>query len=64
MFEPEAYKALNDGFVKIDGIKYKITKHPRGWCEGCCFYDDVRPCPHLAHKICSTGGVVFSPMNE
>lgn len=58
MGEPEAYKALEEGYIRVDGKVYNMEKQPQGWCDGCCFYNmDV--CPSIAKKVCCTGGVIF-----
>jgi hypothetical protein len=58
MGEPEAYKALKEGFIIVNNEVYTIEKHPKGWCDGCCFYQNL-DCPDLARKTCCTGGVIF-----
>lgn len=66
MGEPEAYKALRDGFIIVDDEVYTIEKQPKGWCDGCYFYEEQSKakdygiqCPDLAQKTCCTGGVIF-----
>lgn len=65
MGEPEAIKAINDGYTFIDGEMYNVTIHPRGWCDGCYFdtYGEngtKNRCPDLALKICCTGGHILT----
>lgn len=64
MGEPEAIAAIKAGYVDIEGKRYDIKKHEKGWCDGCCFYKGILPCPTLAHKICCTGGVIFTPTED
>lgn len=64
MGEPEAIQAINKGYVEIENKIYNIIKHPKGWCDGCCFYAGSGCCPALALKICCTGGVIFSPAEK
>lgn len=59
MGEPEAYKALEEGYIRVDGCCfYNMEKQPQGWCDGCCFYN-MEVCPSIAKKVCCTGGVIF-----
>lgn len=58
MGEPEAYKALEEGYIRVDGKVYNMEKQPQGWCDGCCFYN-MEVCPSIAKKVCCTGGVIF-----
>lgn len=58
MGEPEAYKALEEGCIRVDGKVYNMEKQPQGWCDGCCFYN-MEICPSIAKKVCCTGGVIF-----
>lgn len=58
MGEPEAYKALEEGYIRVDGKVYNMEKQPQGWCDGCCFYN-MEICPSIAKKVCCTGGVIF-----
>ena len=63
MGEPEAYKALEEGYIRVDGKVYNMEKQPQGWCDGCCFYN-MEVCPSIAKKVCCTGGVIFHEGNK
>ena len=49
MGEPEAYKALEEGYIRVDGKVYNMEKQPQGWCDGCCFYN-MEVCPSKGNK--------------
>lgn len=58
MGEPEAIKAIKEGFIEIDNKIFLIEKEPHGWCDGCYFLDS-KYCPTMARKICCTGGMIL-----
>lgn len=63
MYEVEAIKAIKEGVVIIEDIKYQVQKHPKGYCEGCSF-DIVEnnvhlKCPSKALNICCSGGYIL-----
>lgn len=63
MYEVEAIKAIKEGIVIIEDIKYRIQKHPKGYCEGCSFdiiEDNIHlKCPSKALNICCSGGYIL-----
>lgn len=62
MGEPEAWAAIRAGAVEIEGVEFKVTKEPHGWCTGCYYHrpdDNPWYCPGLAMKICTTGGHIL-----
>ena len=62
MGEPEAFKILKEGILKLNDKTFEIIKHPSGFCDGCYFLD--KSCPTLATKVCCTGGVVFKEIKN
>lgn len=60
MNESWALKAIKEGYVEVDGIKYEIVSNPTGSCLGCYFYpakcDHV---PKVTTICCSHGGNVL-----
>lgn len=62
MGEPEAIRAIKEGFVKINNTEYKIISQPSGSCTG-CYFESVNPCPTKALNICSTGGDILVKRN-
>lgn len=62
MGEPEAIRAIKEGFVTINNIEYKIISQPSGNCTGCDFIT-ADSCPIKALNICSTGGNILVKRN-
>lgn len=63
MGEPEARKAINEGFVILDNTVFSIEKQPKGSCEN-CYFQEYNHCPSLARKICCTGGNILKLMHK
>lgn len=58
MGEPEAIKAIKEGYVKIGDITYNVISNPSGSCDNCCF-EEAERCPQIALNICCTGGNIL-----
>lgn len=58
MGEPEARKAIKEGYVQIGDVIYDVIPKPNGSCDT-CYFENADRCPQIALNICSTGGNVL-----